>query len=484
MTHEIHIGPDCIAGGNRRFLLIAGPCAIESEEMTMEVAARLKEICRELNVHLVFKSSFDKANRSSSDAPRGVGIDKGLQILKRVKDELGLPVLTDVHESWQCERVADVADILQIPAFLSRQTDLLVAAAKTGKVVHVKKGQFMAPWDMKNVIHKLEEAGNRNIMIGERGSSFGYNNLVVDMTGLVEMRSYGYPVVFDATHSVQKPGGQGTSTGGNREMVPYLMRAALAVGVDVIFAEVHPDPDKAFSDGPNQLRLDSFYDILKQAVQVDDLTKQLLSDASAKKFAPTAGNAKESALTAANAGKSSAQQEPIDQSNSTETTTISTTLIKKDIRLFLTDVDGVQTDAGMYYFNSGEEAKRFNAHDGMGLQILRRSGVKTGFITSEATPLVENRFKKLKLDYLEQGRSREGKLQAALEICEKEGISMEQVAYIGDDVNCLDLLQQVGWAACPQDATREVKAVPGITILSKKGGEGCVREFIDLIMQK
>jgi 2-dehydro-3-deoxyphosphooctonate aldolase (KDO 8-P synthase) len=450
MTHEIHISPDCIAGGNRRFLLIAGPCAIESEEMTMEVAARLKEICRELNVHLVFKSSFDKANRSSSEAPRGVGIDKGLQILKRVKDELGLPVLTDVHECWQCERVADVADILQIPAFLSRQTDLLVAAAKTGKVVHVKKGQFMAPWDMKNVIHKLEEAGNRNIMIGERGSSFGYNNLVVDMTGLVEMRSYGYPVVFDATHSVQKPGGQGTSTGGNREMVPYLMRAALAVGVDVIFAEVHPDPDKAFSDGPNQLRLDSFYDILKQAVQVDDLTKQLLSET-----AGTATLKAEATLTS-----------------------------KKDIRLFLTDVDGVQTDAGMYYFNSGEEAKRFNAHDGMGLQILRRSGVKTGFITSEATPLVENRFKKLKLDYLEQGRSREGKLQAALEICEKEGISMEQVAYIGDDVNCLDLLQQVGWAACPQDATREVKAVSGITILSKKGGEGCVREFIDLIMQK
>ncbi len=472
MTHEIHIGPDCIAGGNRRFLLIAGPCAIESEEMTMEVAARLKEICSELNVHLVFKSSFDKANRSSSDAPRGVGIDKGLQILKRVKDELGLPVLTDVHESWQCERVADVADILQIPAFLSRQTDLLVAAAKTGKVVHVKKGQFMAPWDMKNVIHKLEEAGNRNIMIGERGSSFGYNNLVVDMTGLVEMRSYGYPVVFDATHSVQKPGGQGTSTGGNREMVPYLMRAALAVGVDVIFAEVHPDPDKAFSDGPNQLRLDSFYDILKQAVQVDDLTKQLLTE--------TAGNRTESL---------SIPHDTSGQTNNSGTTLTSASIPvksspKKDIRLFLTDVDGVQTDAGMYYFNSGEEAKRFNAHDGMGLQILRRSGVKTGFITSEATPLVENRFKKLKLDYLEQGRSREGKLQAALEICEKEGISMQQVAYIGDDVNCLDLLHQVGWAACPQDATREVKAVPGITILSKKGGEGCVREFIDLIMQK
>lgn len=453
MTREIQINETCIAGGNRRFMLIAGPCAIESEEMTMQVATYLRDLCLELNIPFVFKSSFDKANRTSSLAPRGVGIDKGLQILKRVKDELGVPVLTDVHESWQCERVAGVADILQIPAFLSRQTDLLMAAAHTGKVVHVKKGQFMAPWDMKNVIRKLEETGNHRIMIGERGTSFGYNNLVVDMTGLVEMRSYGYPVVFDATHSVQKPGGQGTSTGGNREMVPYLMRAALAVGVDVIFAEVHPDPDNAFSDGPNQLRLDSIREILIQAVMVDDLTKvindRMIHDSVDQKVPG------------------------IDQFIPE----------KKDIRLFLSDVDGVQTDSGMYYFNSRDEAKRFNAHDGMGLQILRRSGVKTGFITSEETLLVENRFKKLKLDYLVQGKRDGGKLASALEICEKEGISLDQVAYVGDDVNCLDLLEKVGWAACPQDAVKAVKEIPGITILSKKGGEGCVREFIDLIME-
>ena len=453
MTREIQINETCTAGGNRRFMLIAGPCAIESEEMTMQVATYLRDLCLELSIPFVFKSSFDKANRTSSLAPRGVGIDKGLQILKRVKDELGVPILTDVHESWQCERVAGVADILQIPAFLSRQTDLLMAAAHTGKVVHVKKGQFMAPWDMKNVIRKLEETGNHRIMIGERGTSFGYNNLVVDMTGLVEMRSYGYPVVFDATHSVQKPGGQGTSTGGNREMVPYLMRAALAVGVDVIFAEVHPDPNHAFSDGPNQLRLDSIREILIQAVMVDDLTK-VINDRMIN--------------------NSVDQKVPgVDQFIPE----------KKDIRLFLTDVDGVQTDSGMYYFNSRDEAKRFNAHDGMGLQILRRSGMKTGFITSEETLLVENRFKKLKLDYLVQGKRDGGKLASALEICEKEGITIDQVAYVGDDVNCLDLLEKVGWAACPQDAVKAVKAIPGITILSKKGGEGCVREFIDLIME-
>ncbi|NDV46497.1 3-deoxy-8-phosphooctulonate synthase [Paludibacter sp. 221] len=272
-THEINISNRFSIGGNGRFALIAGPCAIETEEMTMEVAQTLKSICEDLGINLIFKSSFDKANRSSVKSPRGVGIKRGLEILQRVKMELDLPIVTDVHESWQCEIVAKVADVLQIPAFLSRQTDLLVAAAKTGKVVNVKKGQFMAPWDMKNVVDKLRDSGNESILLCERGSSFGYNNLVVDMTGLVEMRKFGFPVVFDATHSVQKPGGQGDSTGGNREMIPYLMRAALAVGVDAVFAEVHPDPDHAFSDGPNQIYLSDIRGILEQAILIDNTTK-------------------------------------------------------------------------------------------------------------------------------------------------------------------------------------------------------------------
>ena len=248
-TKKINVLHQFDIGDGGRFVLIAGPCAIESEAMTMEVAGTLKEICRELNIHLIFKSSFDKANRTSLKSARGVGMERGLEILQKVKNEFQLPVLTDVHETWQCQPVADVVDVLQIPAFLSRQTDLLIAAAKTGKIVNIKKGQFMAPWDMKNVVDKMLEAGNDKILLCERGSSFGYNNLVVDMTGLVEMRKYGFPIVFDATHSVQKPGGQGNSTGGNREMVPYLMRAALAVGVDAVFAEVHPQPDYAISDG-------------------------------------------------------------------------------------------------------------------------------------------------------------------------------------------------------------------------------------------
>lgn len=264
---------DSLIIGKKKFTLIAGPCAIESEQMSLQVANELKNICQELGINYIFKSSFDKANRSSIHSPRGVGIDEGLRILKKVKDEVGVPVITDVHEPWQCEKVAEVVDLLQIPAFLARQTDLLVAAAKTGKPVNIKKGQFMAPWDMKNVVTKMQECGNENILLCERGSSFGYNNLVVDMTGLIEMRNLGYPVVFDATHAVQKPGGKGASTGGNRDFVFPLMRAALAVGVDAIFAEVHPDPDNAFSDGPNQLRLEDIKWILENAIKIDDIVK-------------------------------------------------------------------------------------------------------------------------------------------------------------------------------------------------------------------
>ena len=256
--------------------LIAGPCAIESREVVMQTAATLKEVCERLGVQLYFKSSFDKANRTSP-SERGIGMDMGLAILQEVKETYGLPILTDVHESWQCAKVAEVADVLQIPAFLARQTDLLEAAAKTGKVVNVKKGQFMAPWDMRGAIAKVKGAsdGQTEVWLTERGSSFGYGNIVVDMTSLVKMREYGCPVVFDATHAVQQPSSQAGVTGGNREMVPHLMRAALAVGVDGLFLEVHPDPDNAISDAANQVRLSDIEDILKQAIAIDQLNKQL-----------------------------------------------------------------------------------------------------------------------------------------------------------------------------------------------------------------
>ena len=273
ITREVKIGNYFTIGGNKRFTLIAGPCAIESEEMSLMVAKRIKEICDKLGINYVFKSSFDKANRSSIYSFRGVGMEEGLRILKKVKDEVGVPVITDVHEPWQCEKVAEVVDMLQIPAFLCRQTDLIVAAGKTGLPVNVKKGQFLAPWDMKNVVTKMEESGNPQVMLCERGSTFGYNNMVVDMRSFMEMRKFGYPVVFDVTHAVQRPGGLGTATSGDREYVYPLMRAGLAIGVDAIFAEVHPDPEKALSDGPNMLYLSDLEEILKVAVKIDDLVK-------------------------------------------------------------------------------------------------------------------------------------------------------------------------------------------------------------------
>jgi len=274
------------------------------------------------------------------------------------------------------------------------------------------------------------------------------------MTGLVEMRSYGFPVVFDATHAVQKPGGQGASTGGNREMVPYLMRAALAVGVDAIFAEVHPDPDHAFSDGPNQIHLSNIRNILEQAILIDNITKSISSE-------PRYGNRKSQLLVG-------------------ETPRSLKKGIGGEVKLFLTDVDGVLTDAGMYYSENGDEMKKFNTHDGMGLQLIRQHGIKVGIITSENTKMVERRFNKLKLDYLYQGKRKDGKLASALEICEKEGITLAEVAYIGDDVNCLELLSNVGLAACPANASEAVKQIPGIIQLNKKGVEGCVREFVEI----
>ena len=255
--------------------LVAGPCAIENRDVVMKTAETLRRLCYDLGITLYFKSSFDKANRTSASA-RGIGMDEGLRILEEVKTQLGLPILTDVHERAQCAPVAEVADVLQIPAFLSRQTDLLQAAAATGRIVNVKKGQFMAPWDLGGAIEKIEQvapgaAREGHVWLTERGSSFGYGRLVVDMTSLVEMRRFGCPVIFDATHAVQQPSSSDGITGGNREMVPYLMRAALAVGIDGLFIETHPEPEKAISDAANQVRLSDMRNLLTQALEIDSL---------------------------------------------------------------------------------------------------------------------------------------------------------------------------------------------------------------------
>lgn len=262
-------------GNDKPMTFLAGPCAMESREHALEVAGMLKEIAGRVGVNLIYKSSYDKANRTSIHSARGIGLEKAMEVFDEIRTTLGMPCVTDVHTAEQCAVVGEHVDVLQIPAFLCRQTDLLVAAAKTGKVINVKKGQFLAPWDMKNVLNKVVEAGNGNVMACERGASFGYNTLVTDFRGLPIMKDFGSPVVFDATHSVQQPGGQGGTSGGQREFVPHLARAAASIGVAAIFMETHPDPMSAPSDGPNMIPTGEFEALLEDIMKFDRLSKSL-----------------------------------------------------------------------------------------------------------------------------------------------------------------------------------------------------------------
>ena len=274
MTHPHHVHVNGLSIGNDLPLaIIAGPCVMESRQHALETARALAEMARDLDVGLIYKSSFDKANRTSLQGPRGIGLHAALPIFAEIREQIGLPTITDVHDVEQCALVAEVVDVLQIPAFLCRQTDLLVAAAKTGKAVNVKKGQFLAPWDMANVVAKVRGAGNDNVMICERGASFGYNTLVSDMRALPILAQTGCPVVFDATHSVQQPGGRGAASGGQREFAPVLARAAVAVGVAAVFMETHPDPDKAPSDGPNMIPMRQLPAVLEVLIELDRFSK-------------------------------------------------------------------------------------------------------------------------------------------------------------------------------------------------------------------
>lgn len=271
MNNKVTICEDTKIGSGLPLCIIAGPCVIEEYSITLKIAKTLKDITQKLGLPYIFKASYDKANRTSISSFRGPGIDEGLEILSSIKKEVGVPVTSDIHLMEEAEKASKVLDLLQIPAFLCRQTDFILAAVRTGKPVNIKKGQFLAPWDMANVIKKAESTGNRNLLITERGASFGYNNLVSDMRSIPIMQKTGYPVVFDATHSVQLPGGQGDSSGGNREFAPVLARAAVAAGADAIFMEIHPDPDNALCDGPNSLRLDDAERIITQLARIRDI---------------------------------------------------------------------------------------------------------------------------------------------------------------------------------------------------------------------
>jgi 2-dehydro-3-deoxyphosphooctonate aldolase (KDO 8-P synthase) len=274
LNYPARIG-DYRCGGREKLLVVAGPCVIESEALTLSIAERLAKDTHDLPIQLVFKASFDKANRTSLESYRGQGLDEGLQILRRVQEATGLPVTTDIHESYQAAAVGEVCALVQVPAFLARQTDLLVAAARTGRAVHVKKAQFMAPGDMRHVVNKLTAAGCRNVILGERGTFFGYGRLVNDMRAIPQMQALGVPVIFDATHSVQEPGGLGHATGGNRAMVEPLARAAVAMGVDGLFCETHPDPDRSPSDGPNMVPLDEFGPFIGRLLEIREVVRRL-----------------------------------------------------------------------------------------------------------------------------------------------------------------------------------------------------------------
>jgi 2-dehydro-3-deoxyphosphooctonate aldolase (KDO 8-P synthase) len=267
-----------VIGGGAPFILIAGPCVIEDEETTRETAIFLKDITGRLKLPFIFKASYDKANRTSMSSFRGPGMAEGLRILSGIKKDLGIKILSDVHRFEEIEPASEILDVMQVPAFLCRQTDFVIEVARKAKVVNIKKGQFLAPWDVKNIIVKASSAGNENIMVTERGATFGYNNLVVDYRSLPLMREMGYPVIFDATHSVQLPGGMGTASGGENDMVPHLARAAVAVGVDGIFLEVHREPEHAKCDGPNSVRLDSLYDLLSTLMEIDGIVKKMKAD--------------------------------------------------------------------------------------------------------------------------------------------------------------------------------------------------------------
>ncbi len=269
---------DMVIGGGAPFILIVGPCVIEDEETARETAIFLKDITGRLKLPFIFKASYDKANRTSMNSFRGPGMAKGLRILSGIRKDLGIKILSDVHRFEEIEPASEVLDVMQVPAFLCRQTDFVIEVAKKAKVVNIKKGQFLAPWDVKNILSKVSSTGNENIMVTERGATFGYNNLVVDFRSLPLMREMGYPVIFDATHSVQLPGGMGTASGGQNDMVPHLARAAVAVGVDGIFLEVHRDPEVAKCDGPNSVRLDSLYDLLSTLMEIDDTVKKMKAD--------------------------------------------------------------------------------------------------------------------------------------------------------------------------------------------------------------
>jgi 2-dehydro-3-deoxyphosphooctonate aldolase (KDO 8-P synthase) len=439
-------------GGDGELFLISGPCVIESERLTVEIGQELARISQSTGIPVVFKASFDKANRTSVDSFRGPGLDKGLEILWTVKKETGLPILSDIHTPDQAEHAGRVLDVIQIPAFLSRQTDLLLAAAKTGKAINIKKGQFQSPPDMIHALKKVLSIGNDRIMITERGASFGYHDLVADMRSIVRMKRFGFPVVFDATHSAQFPGKGDGHSGGDRSLVPPLARAGVAAGADGIFMEVHPNPDQALCDGPNCLAL---ADVEALAVNLQAIHKLIPR----REF---------SHMNIMSVG----QPEKVDEPSLEDRL--------KKIRLMIFDVDGVLTD-GRITFGSGDlEIKSFDVRDGHGIKIAKRCGLEVAMVTGRVSEVVPRRAQDLGVELVFQHVF--DKRPVLAELMERFNLEPEQVAIIGDDVVDIPLLRRAGVGFAVPDAPEEVRREAHY-VTRHRGGQGAAREMVEMILK-
>jgi 2-dehydro-3-deoxyphosphooctonate aldolase (KDO 8-P synthase) len=434
------------------FFVIAGPCVIENEQLTLKIAEVLANIHGRLNIPIVFKASFDKANRTSIDSFRGPGLTKGLAILSKVKLETGLPILSDIHTPDQAEKVAEVLDIIQIPAFLSRQTDLLVSAAKTGKIINIKKGQFQSPEDMQYAIGKILNTGNNQIFLTERGTSFGYNDLVVDMRSILRLKRFGFPVVFDATHSAQFPSKDSGKSGGDRSLVPTLARAAIAAGSHGVFLEVHPDPEHALCDGPNSLYLDDLEDLIQQLRSMKALVDSSL--------VPAMG--------------------PKEKVN--HALELPRGLLEKlrHLKLIIFDVDGILTSGQIVFGSGGLEIKYFHVRDGHGIKIAIRHGLEIAFVTGRSSEIVARRAQELGVDIVYQGMK--DKRPALDEIIQKYGLEPNEIAVMGDDIVDIPLMRRVGVSFTVPEAPQEVLAEVDY-VTNCNGGKGAGREIIDLILK-
>jgi 2-dehydro-3-deoxyphosphooctonate aldolase (KDO 8-P synthase) len=432
--------------------MILGPCVIESEELTLEVAQELVRIHEVTGIPVIFKASFDKANRTSIESFRGPGLDRGLEILARVREKSGLPIISDIHSPDQASKAAEVLDVIQIPAFLCRQTDLLVAAGETGKAVNIKKGQFQSPDDMLNAAKKVLSTGNDRILLTERGSSFGYGDLVVDMRSIVRMKRFGFPVVFDATHSAQFPGrGEGRSAG-DRTLVPHLARAGIAAGADGIFMEVHPNPEGALCDGPNSLYLKDLEPLARNLVEIFRLVPH-----------------EESPV---------AEAEHAVGDRGPESTSLEDRL--KKIRLIVLDVDGALTDGGIVFGSGGLEIKTFNVRDGHGIKIAKRLGLDLAVVTGRTSEVVQRRAEELGITKVYQ-RIRDKRIVLE-ELLEEFDLGPHEIAVLGDDVVDIPLFRRVGAAFAVRESPREV-CREAHYVTSHAGGHGAAREMIEMILK-